>query len=105
MMNVNFAKTALAGLFIAALGGAALNADAAQVPASKNVRSSDPAAVPSGTYVIDPDHGRILWTVSHGGYSHFPAVLPLMDGSLTVDAADLTKSKLSVTVHMDAMIT
>src|SRR5262245_25929827 len=75
----------------------ALSAERAPV---EDTRSPDPALVKPGTYMIDPHHGRIVWTVLHNGYSHLAILLPLIDATLTIDPANIANSKLTATVHM-----
>ncbi len=33
--------------------------------------SKDPTQVRPGAYVLDPDHGKVTWSVSHLGYSTY----------------------------------
>jgi polyisoprenoid-binding protein YceI len=75
------------------LGGAAL----AQVKADP-----DPSKVPSGVYTLDHDHGRIVWSLSHHGYSTFRALLPDIKATLTLDSANVANSKLEAEVNMAA---
>lgn len=75
----------------ALLGGAAL----AQVKAD-----TDASKVPSGVYTLDHDHGRIVWSLSHHGYSTFRAMLTNIKATLTLDAANVANSKLVAEVDM-----
>ncbi len=59
--------------------------------------------VHSGDYVMDPDHGRIVWNVSHHGFSIFSAVFSKIDAKLKFDAADVTRSQLDATVNMKSV--
>lgn len=68
------------------------------VPLTKNL-----SEVKSGDYVLEHDHGRIHWTVSHHGYSMFTAVIPVVDGTLKFDAADPTRSQLNATAQMKSV--
>jgi polyisoprenoid-binding protein YceI len=61
--------------------------------------------VKSGEYELEHDHGRIIWTASHHGFSMFSGVLPLVYGKLIFDADDPTRSQLSATVHMTEVST
>jgi polyisoprenoid-binding protein YceI len=65
------------------------------VPLTKNL-----SEVRSGTYELEHDHGRIIWTANHHGFSMFSGVLPLVYGTLVFDAEDPTRSQLSATAHM-----
>lgn len=56
--------------------------------------------VPSGTYVLDPTHASIVWKVSHFGFSTYTGAIErgAIDASVELDADDVSKSKLSVTI-------
>ena len=97
-MDSRIGAAALA-LAIAALPGA----HAADAPANRNVRSSDPATVASGIYVTDPEHSRVTWTVGHHGYSHFTALFPKLEATLTLDAANPENSHVVATVDMNVI--
>jgi polyisoprenoid-binding protein YceI len=88
-----------------AQGAPAAGGGAAARPPVKDTRSADPSIVQSGNYMSEPNHSRILWSVSHNGFSTFTAVLPQYDAKLTLDAKDPTKSTLDVTVPMDKITT
>ena len=76
---------------------------AADAPTNRAVRSADPASVPSGSYVDDPEHTRVMWTVSHHGYSHFFGMFPKVDATLNIDSVHPDKSSLSATVDMTVL--
>ena len=59
--------------------------------------------VKSGDYVLEHDHGRVHWTVSHHGFSMFTAVFSDVSATLKFDAADVTRSKLDATVNMKSV--
>lgn len=65
------------------------------VPLTKNL-----SEVKSGDYVLEHDHGRIVWSVSHHGFSMLSCIIPTVDGTLKFDAADVTRSQLTATAHM-----
>jgi polyisoprenoid-binding protein YceI len=90
------ASAALASMF-------AFAAQAADAPASRNVRSPDPALVQSGTYVDDSEHTRALWMVSHHGYSHFFGLFPKVDATLTLDAQHPEKSAVTATIDLNVL--
>jgi polyisoprenoid-binding protein YceI len=56
------------------------------------------AAAPaqSGAYTLDPTHAMILFGVSHFGFSNYYGQLPGATGSLTLDGANPSASKLEV---------
>jgi polyisoprenoid-binding protein YceI len=59
--------------------------------------------VRTGQYKLDHDHARIVWNVSHHGYSTFSAMFSDVEGTLSFDAADPTRSKLDATVSMNSV--
>lgn len=67
--------------------------------------TSQLSEVKSGEYVLEHDHGRIIWTASHHGFSMFSAVFPTVDARLVFDSEDPTRSKLSATVDMTKVAT
>jgi len=68
------------------------------VPLTKNL-----AEVKSGDYVLEHDHGRIVWTVSHHGFSMISCIIPTVDATLKFDAADVTRSQLNATANMKSV--
>jgi len=57
----------------------------------------------SGTYTLDPSHTSIVYRVDHLGFSPFAGMFDKSEGSMTFDAADPTKSTLSITVKADSV--
>lgn len=57
-----------------------------------------PAEVRAGTYVLDPGHSKITWSLSHFGFSTYVGQFAKVDGTLTVDPKTPTAAKLDVTV-------
>ena len=68
------------------------------VPITKNITE-----VKSGDYVLEHEHGRVHWTVSHHGFSMFTAVFSEVNATLKLDAADVTRSQLDATVNMKSV--
>ena len=60
--------------------------------------------LPSGKYVLDPDHGYISFTYSHLGFSHPHVGFRKFEVDLSLDADDPNKSKLVVTEAMHGAI-
>lgn len=58
----------------------------------------DPKAVKAGHYVVDPAHTRVLFSVSHFGFSTFYGEFPGAWGHLSIDPAAPERTKLSVSV-------
>ncbi|MFG1462696.1 YceI family protein [Xanthobacter sp. DSM 24535] len=61
--------------------------------------SSDPGAVKAGTYLLDPGHSRVAWSVTHLGFSTYTGLLPAAEGTLVLDPAAPEKSTLIVTLQ------
>lgn len=56
------------------------------------------AAVPSGTYMIEPAHTQIMFSVLHFGITTYYGDFSGASGSLTVDAKNPSKDELDVSV-------
>jgi polyisoprenoid-binding protein YceI len=67
--------------------------------------SGTPADVKAGTYVIEPAHTQVTFSVSHMGISPFAGTFSGGSGSLTLDPAKLSATKLSVTVPVTSVQT
>lgn len=70
----------------------------AAIPASKNL-----AAAVAGTYVLDQRHASVIARMAHdGGFSYSTFRFGDVKGTLDWNPADVTKSKVSVTISMAA---
>jgi polyisoprenoid-binding protein YceI len=67
--------------------------------------SHDPAAVPSGTYKIEPNHTQVMFSVLHFGITPFYGTFSQAAGSLTVDAKNPAADQLDVGVPVDSVYT
>ena len=56
--------------------------------------SAQTIGVPAGSYVSDPTHTNVLWTVSHFGVSNYIGRFDGIQATLEIDPADATKAKL-----------
>lgn len=61
---------------------------------------TNPAEVKSGTYVLDPAHGKITWSVSHLGFSTYVGQFHDVAATLQLDTKTPAASKLGATVNM-----
>ncbi len=75
---------------------AALVSVAALAPASAQVSTTSPAKVPAGTYKVEPYHTRILFAVSHMGFTTWYGNFSDASGSLTFDSKAPAKSALDI---------
>jgi polyisoprenoid-binding protein YceI len=64
-----------------------------------------PAGVTSGTYKVDTGHTQVLFTVMHLGISEYTGQFTQPTGSLVLDTADPSKSKVEVTFAIDKVST
>lgn len=89
MPVLRFSRRLLAASLLAAtLAGPAL----AQMPTPRAVEP------PSGTYAVDLSHASITFRVSHFGLSSYTMRFAKFDATVELDAADMTRSKLNVTI-------
>ena len=82
----------------AALAVAGLSAGAYAQDASPF--TSNPVQVKSGTYTLDPAHGKITWSVSHMGFSTYVGQFTDVAATLNLDARNPAASKLDATINM-----
>lgn len=66
--------------------------------------SSTAFAAPT-EYVLDPTHTNITWKTSHFGFSSPSGKFAEVEGKLTLDEADPSASKVSVTVKPGSVLT
>jgi len=71
---------------------------AGALAATLGTASAQTVGVPSGTYVADPLHTNVLWTVSHFGVSNYIGRFATIGATLVLDSADPAKSKLTATI-------
>ncbi len=67
--------------------------------------TTNPAAVKPGTYVLDPGHSRVVWSLSHRGFSTYSGLLPAASGTLVLDPATPANSRVEVTLASAAVAT
>ena len=78
---------------IAALSVTGLNAQGAPAPGAIDV-----SAVQSGAYTADAAHSMVVWGVSHLGFNDYFGIFGDVTGTLSLDAADITKSTVDVMI-------
>jgi polyisoprenoid-binding protein YceI len=72
----------------------------AQTPAN-----SDPMAVQAGTYSVEPGHTRVVFSLSHMGFSTWYGDFSGVSGSLEIDPRNARADHLSVTVPIASVST
>lgn len=60
--------------------------------------STDPTQVRAGAYRLDPDHGKITWSLSHLGFSTYYGQITDVAGQATLDPRDPARIRLTVTI-------
>jgi polyisoprenoid-binding protein YceI len=82
-------------LLLGAVFGAGLVA-AALAPASAQVTTTSAAKVTAGTYTVEPYHTRIVFSVSHMGFTTWYGDFTTASGTLTFDPKAPQKSALTI---------
>ena len=85
---------------IAALGVAVLSGGAI---AQSDALTQNPAEVRSGSYVLDPAHGKITWSVDHMGFSTYVGQFTDVAATLDLDVRNPSASTLSATIDTDSV--
>ncbi len=80
------------------IAGLALTAVLAAPVVAQDALTKVPAEVKSGSYVLDPAHGRTSWVISHLGFSHYIGTFTGIKGTLQLDAANPARSVVDVTI-------
>jgi polyisoprenoid-binding protein YceI len=65
--------------------------------------TTSPAAVQAGTYKLDPDHGKITWSVNHLGFSTYVGQFAGVNATLKVDPKAPAAAALDVTVDTNSL--
>ncbi|MGC1303471.1 MAG: YceI family protein [Caulobacteraceae bacterium] len=84
----------------AVLGALSALALLALAPAAgaEGAANPDPAAAKAGSYVIEPHHTRVLFSVSHMGFTTWYGDFTGVSGKLTLDTAHPENSHLQVSI-------
>jgi polyisoprenoid-binding protein YceI len=78
------------------------------IAASANAQAAAPvapASVQSGTYKVEPNHTRVLFAVSHLGFTTYYGEFVGASGQLQLDPANVGKSSLEVSVPVAGVST
>jgi polyisoprenoid-binding protein YceI len=73
--------------------------------ASAQGADSDPAKVQAGTYTLETNHARVLFAVSHMGFSTWYGDFTGATGTLTLDPKNPATAALSVTIPVASVTT
>lgn len=85
----------IAALGVTALSGVAL--------AQADAVTRNPAQVQSGSYVLDPAHGKITWSVDHMGFSTYVGQFTDVAADLDLNVRNPSSSKLSASIRTDSV--
>lgn len=91
--------------FLSAAAGALLLANAGHAQGLTSPANSNPAAVTAGTYAVEPVHTRILFAVSHMGFTTWYGDFTGASGSLVLDPKQLAATRLDVSVPVASVTT
>jgi len=88
------------------LSAAAFLAAAALVPAGHaQTASTNPATVQSGHYVVEPYHTRVLFAVSHFGFTTYYGDFTQVSGTLDLAAGKRADSRVSISLPIATVST
>jgi polyisoprenoid-binding protein YceI len=69
------------------------------------VPNTDPAAVQAGSYKLETSHARVVFSLSHMGFSTWYGDLPGATGSLTLDPKNAAADALEVSIPVAGVST
>ena len=67
--------------------------------------SADPSLIPAGAYAVEPMHTRVLFAVSHMGFTTYYGDFTGVSGTLTLDPDKVDATALSISIPMDSVST
>lgn len=65
----------------------------------------DKARVTAGTYAADPGHTLVAWEVDHFGFSDYIGLFGDVSGTMTIDPANLSATKVDMTIPVSKVTT
>lgn len=91
--------------FALPLAGVLLASSAAAQAPMRSPADPNPGAVQAGTYGVEPTHTRVMFAVSHMGFSTWFGDFTKTAGSLTLDPKNPAADSLDVTVQTASIAT
>ena len=89
-------------LALAASGAVAITSisaqEQAQIPGAVDV-----SRVTAGEYKLDPAHTLVQWSVSHFGFNDYFGLFGDIDGTMTLDPADIGATKFDITIPITSV--
>ncbi len=67
--------------------------------------SNDPAKVQAGTYDVEPIHTRVLFSVTHFGFTHYYGDFTGVTGKLVIDPAHIDAAHVEVAIPVGSVST
>lgn len=64
----------------------------------------DVGRVSAGTYKTDPNHSLVGWRVNHFGFNDYFGIFGAVDGTLTIDPADLDGASVDVMIPISSVV-
>ncbi len=65
----------------------------------------EPAAAPTGNYILDPTHASVTWSLSHAGLSNYTARFDDISGVLDFDSAAPQNSTVDIRIDPKSVST
>jgi polyisoprenoid-binding protein YceI len=91
--------------FLKTAGLSAILALATLPALAQQVSTKDPKAVKAGTYKVEPYHSQVGFTLSHFGFTDFSGFFSGASGTLQLDPAKLSATKLEITMPVQSVLT
>lgn len=91
--------------FLSAAGGAILLAGSSQAQKLTSPGNPNPAAVEAGAYAVEPIHTRILFAVSHLGFTTWYGDFTGASGSLVLNPKQLAAARFEANVPIASVTT
>ena len=91
--------------FAATATAVALGAVLLAGSAFAQMASQDPKTVQAGTYAVEPYHTRVLFSVTHFGFTTYWGDVTGVSGSLTLDPKNAAADQVSVSIPVSSVST
>ncbi len=70
-----------------------------------NIANTNPVSVTGGTYVVEPNHTRVQFSVMHMGFTNWNGDFTGVSGSLQLDPQNVAASKLDISIPVATVST
>lgn len=82
---------------------AAVLASGALTAVAQEAAPAETVAIPAGTYVLDPAHGKITWSVSHLGFSTYTGQFAGVTATMELDPSSPETSALEAEIDVNSV--